>query len=236
MHDTAHLVDGPCAVTAIAAAHQAVVVRLTPAPPIMRERLPAGHTLVGLCGAAGSGKSTAGDILVDRHGFTSWAFAEPLRDMLAAMFEPAGIDHRWFTEPGLKEQPIPELGFTGRLLMQTLGTEWGRKLDPSLWVRLTSRALGLHDLPDSTPVHDRIVITDVRFPEEAEWIRRVGGHVVLVDRPQAVPVRQHESEAHYRRLEHTAVIDNSGGLEQLHAQVSHALMRIDMLDDLPLMP
>ena len=235
MHDTAHLVDGPCAVTAIAAAHQAVVVRLTPAPPIMRWRLPAGHTLVGLCGAAGSGKSTAGDILVDRHGFTSWAFAEPLRDMLSAAFEPAGIDHRWLTEPGLKEQRIPDMGPSGRELMQRFGT-CGRDIDPCFWVRLTSMALGLNDLPDSAPVHDRIVITDVRYPEEAAWIQALGGHVVLVDRPQAVPVRAHESEAHYRRLGHTAVIDNSGGLEQLHAQVSQALLHIDMLDDLPLMP
>ena len=234
--NTAHLHDGPTAVARLAAAQGASVVRLHHAPPTHRERLPAHHHLIGLCGAAGSGKSTVGAMLVQEHGFSSWAFAEPLRDMLAALFEAAGIDHAWMTEPGRKEQPIPELGLSARLLMQTLGTDWGRSLDPALWVRVTARALGLHDLPDSMPVHDRIVITDVRFPSEAAWIQALGGHVVLVDRPDVQPVRPHESEAHYLHLGHTATLDNSGGLEQLRAQVAILARHVHVVDALPLTP
>lgn len=174
--------------------------------------------LIGLTGLAGTGKDTVADRLCSAHGFERHAFAEPLRDMLTALLTGAGIDYAHLFERHLKEQPVPHIGISGRRLMQTLGTEWGRTLDPDLWVRTAAITLGLHDMPNSTPIHDRIVITDVRFPNEAAWIESLGGRVVRVTRP-APEVAAHVSEQHINQLPCTLAIDNTGTLADLHEQV-----------------
>jgi hypothetical protein len=175
--------------------------------------------LVALTGPAGSGKDTAAELLSERHGFERYAFADPIKDMLTALLVGAGLDYAYLFERRLKELPIPYIGHSGRRLMQTLGTEWGRAIDPDLWVNLAALQLGLHDLPRSAPIHDRIVITDLRFPNEAEWVRRMGGLVVRVVRD--VPaIAAHESEAHTRDMRADHEILNTGTLADLADQVA----------------
>lgn len=182
--------------------------------------------IIGLAGNAGTGKDTAAEYLQDWHGFHRFAFADPMRAMLDGLLDCCGIDHAWLYERSLKEEVIPELGCSYRHLAQTLGTEWARELiHPEFWVRTAAVALGLHDLPCSSPVHDRIVISDVRFPNEAEWITRMGGVVIRLHRPTP-GVRPHISEALLSDIEPWACIDNSGTLEQLEQQLAghvHAL-------------
>ena len=132
-----------------------------------------------------------------------------------ALLTGAGIDYAHLFERDLKELPVPGIGISGRRMMQTLGTEWGRSLDTQLWVRVAAVTLGLNDLPNSSPVHDRIVLTDVRFPNEAEWIRSLGGYIWRVVRP-APAVAEHVSEQHINQLPCDLSIHNSGTLEDLH--------------------
>ena len=175
--------------------------------------------LIGLTGLAGTGKDTAADRLCSAHGFERYALADPIRDMLMAMLVGAGIDYSYLFDRDLKERGVPHIGISGRRLMQTLGTEWGRALDPDLWVRLAAITLGLHGASPA-PVHDRIVITDVRFPNEAAWIESLGGRVVRVTRP-APAVAAHASEQHTTQLPCTLAIDNTGTLADLHEQVDN---------------
>jgi hypothetical protein len=177
--------------------------------------------LIGFMGPAGAGKSTAAGYLCDQHDFTVDAFAEPIRDMLTALLVSAGIDYAYLFEPGVKEQPIPGLGVSARQLMQTLG-DWGRSIDPDFWVKHAAMRLGLHDLPNSAPIHDRIALSDVRFPNEAEWIKRMGGQVVAVDRDTA-PVRDHASEQQFGLIEPDLRIDNTGDLFDLRLQLDEQL-------------
>ncbi len=167
--------------------------------------------LIGLCGAAGSGKSATADILCREYGFVAAAFADTLRDMLCAMLTDQGIDHAWVTEPRLKERPTPQLGVSGRQLMQTLG-DWGRGLDANWWVDALARRIGLAEgLPPGTaPVHDRIVITDVRYPNEAAWLRQRGGVLVHLSRDSAGPARPHSSEQHHATLGADVGLANHG--------------------------
>ena len=174
--------------------------------------------IIGLTGLAGAGKDTVADRLCAKYGFERHAFAEPIRDMLTALLTGAGIDYAHLFERDLKELPVPGIGISGRRMMQTLGTEWGRSLDTELWVRVAAVTLGLDDLPNSSPVHDRIVLTDVRFPNEAAWIRSLGGYTWRVVRP-APAVAEHVSEQHINQLPSDLSIDNSGTLEDLHDEV-----------------
>lgn len=180
--------------------------------------------IIGLTGRAGAGKDTMAAQLCEHHGFERYALAEPLRDMLTQLLTDAGIDHAWLFERPLKELPIPELGISGRRLMQTLGTGWGRGLREDFWLRLADLALGL----PAAPVHDRIVITDIRFPNEAAWIAAHQGLLVRVERPVA-PVAAHESEQHADTLPCWHVIDNSGTRGYLQDQVEALLHRVEAL-------
>ncbi len=153
-----------------------------------------GLALIGLTGLAGTGKDSAAQYLCEQYGFVQAAFADPIRSMVLQLLEEAGIDHAWATERRLKERPIPGLGVSARALMQTLGTEVGRALHPDLWVRHLRMRLGLDGQPSSAPVHDRIVLSDVRFGNEAAWLRARGGRLVRLHRDTAAGVRPHASE------------------------------------------
>jgi hypothetical protein len=175
--------------------------------------------IIGLTGLAGSGKDTVAKILVREHNFAGVAFADPIRAMLGALLFRVGADGSWMTDRELKERPTPVVGVSYRELAQTLGTEWGRAINPDFWVNIAGdrieRLIG---------AGCSIVISDVRFPNEVEWIRARGGEVWHIAREQVDPVREHVSEEHIAELPCDLVIDNSGTLEELAAHVNAALL------------
>ncbi len=144
--------------------------------------------LIAFTGHANCGKSTAAKMLVNQHGYTLVKFAGPLKQMLYAI----GLTTAEI-EGDLKEQPCLLLGgHTPRYAMQTLGTEWGRKLiSPNLWVNVAMD--GVHAVLDQG---GKVVIDDCRFPNEVEAIRLAGGTVVRIVRPDISPVNTHEAEHH----------------------------------------
>ena len=146
--------------------------------------------VIGLCGLAGAGKSTAARHLVERHGFVRRPFAALLKGMLRYLLHaqgvPAGEVDR-MVDGDLKEVPTRHLGGqTPRRAMQTLGTEWGRALAPDLWVEMWAASIvGL----------ERVVADDVRFDNEVAAVRALGGIVVEVRRPGIAPLAgAHASE------------------------------------------
>ena len=190
--------------------------------------MPDYHHIIGLTGYAGAGKTTVAGHLTAAHDFVEAAFADTLKDMLALMLGALDIDYAHLTEPHLKAKTIPQIGCSARHLMQTLGTEWGRRMIArDLWTRATAHRLGLHDLPRSAPVHDRIVITDVRFPDEADWLHRVGGILVRVHRPGLQHPMGHESEAHIAAMRPQHVILNDGSLASLRDQVDNLMHTLE---------
>ncbi len=169
--------------------------------------------IVGIAGKAGSGKDTVADYLVTMHGFTKVSFASTLKEMLrvCGFPEPADRDD--------KEKNIEGFDFSWRQAAQLLGTEWGRSLDPDLWVKIVERNL--------RRVSDRVVISDVRFENEAAMIRRQRhGMMLFLEGRQANlgAAAEHISE---KRLvpcwSKDILIDNHGDLYSTKLQVCAAL-------------
>lgn len=153
--------------------------------------------VIGLVGAAGAGKDSVASHLVDHYGFLQIALAEPINDMLATMLEHMSVDHAVLHERHLKERAFSSRwpGVTPRQLKQRLG-DWGRQIDPAWWVDMMAHRLGVNDLGEGHWIHDRIVVSDVRFPNEAMWVHGVArGVLVDVERPGLQPVLAHLSEA-----------------------------------------
>lgn len=141
--------------------------------------------IIGLCGPAGSGKTTIAKALVRDYGYTRRAFAHPLKAMIAAGF---GIEQEVLDGPKeVKALPLEVFGGkTLREVLQTLGTEWGRDMVcQDLWVRAWERSV----FPGGNYVCD-----DVRFIDEADAIRRQGGIVIRLHRTGAGITGDHPSE------------------------------------------
>lgn len=165
-------------------------------------------SLIGIAGKARSGKDTVASFLVAHLGGYVYSFADPIRRMIAQL----GIDMNDPYWKEHKEDIIPALGVSPRHMMQTLGTEWGREMiNQDLWVAIARQRL-LQSGPG-------MVIPDVRFNSEAEWIRKAGGRVVHLLRTDVVRVKEHSSEAGVTILPEDLVLLNNGSLEDLQFAV-----------------
>ena len=170
--------------------------------------------LIGLYShAPGSGKSTVAKMC---EGVT-FSFADPLRNFVACTLTSLG--HNGFDlVKNSKEQKIAGIGVTPRQMMQTLGTEWGRAcVHPDLWVMIAeSEAKNwLRSV--------NVTFDDVRFPNEVDMIRRLGGELWLVDRPGVVYEGSHASECALVDIIPDSIIKNFGDLRQLQKIVSDLL-------------
>ena len=124
--------------------------------------------LIGFAGKARSGKDTAGKYQGDKYRFVRYSFAQPLKDGAKAMFN--------LTDEQIenKEKVIEPWGRSPRELYQLLGTDVARSIDVRVWIKnaemFIKKRAGLS-----------VVITDVRFSNEAEWIRNQGGVVIYLE-------------------------------------------------------
>lgn len=179
--------------------------------------------LIGLTGAAGAGKDTVARMLVEAHGGRIAAFAGPLYDFVATI---TGIPAHRLADRAVKEAVIPWLGKSPRQLLQTLGTEWGRQsVSEDIWVRSLLERI--------KPWRDAgllVVVTDVRFDNEADAIADAGGEVWRVVRPGwrclTEDAQKHASEAGVSDRLVALTLTNDGTLDDLRAVISTGTMKV----------
>jgi len=122
--------------------------------------------LIGIHGPLNGGKDTAANYIQAKHPeqFGRYAFAQPIKQASIVMF---GFTKEQLEDRVLKETVDPFWDFTPRKAMQLLGTEYGRDLlRKDLWIK---RAELEHI--KNVKINRGTIITDVRFENEAEWIR-----------------------------------------------------------------
>lgn len=167
--------------------------------------------IIGITGKARAGKDTIASIIANYIGkehVMITGFAHPLKSFCKVIF--GWSDEHMYGK--LKDEIDPTWDIAPRLALQTLGTDWGRKLNDDVWVRYgLNRAIDALEIPVLTNVgkgamkgsfcfkiKKMVIFTDVRFPNEARAISELGinGRLIKIIRPK-VEIKegsQHESE------------------------------------------
>lgn len=122
--------------------------------------------LIGIHGPLNGGKDTAANYIQAKYSglFGRYAFAKPIKEACKIMF---GFSDEQLEDRVLKETVDPFWGFTPRRAMQLLGTEYGRDmLRKDVWIRRAEM-----ECQRNLTIDRGTIITDVRFENEAEWLR-----------------------------------------------------------------
>lgn len=183
--------------------------------------------IIGLVGFIGAGKGTVRDILVREHGYHGFAFADALKDAVATIFTwPRGLlEGDSNASRAFRERVDPwwshKLGYevTPRLILQKMGTEACRHgIADNIWIAALEKRI--HG-------YDDVVISDVRFPNEIDFVQSAGGIIVQVNRGNA-PTKEelskmHISETAWNYVVPDYIIDNDGSLQELKDKIKLVL-------------
>ena len=181
--------------------------------------------LIGLCGLKNSGKSTISKFLVQHYNFNEFAFADSLKRACIEIF---GLTNEQVFGSFQDKETIDDYwNVSPRVIMQTLGTLVRNlsKIIPNLnhvWIRKIHKKI--IELPKNT----NIVISDVRYNDEAEMIKKLGGIVIKIERKKINDQKDcHESEN--QQIISDFIIYNNSSIENLYLQIK----KIIMLDCVP---
>ena len=165
---------------------------------------------------------------------------------------------RYILEAKVNYQTAYKTEYTVRMLLQHFGTEVGRLIHRNFWVNALFADYNpkgfYHNIDDSTndyDVYPNWIITDVRFPNEAEAIKERGGFIIRINRDSPCEVcsltisekrgnacrevacprgrsdykGNHPSETSLDDYNFDYVIDNNGTIEELIEKVKEVLIK-----------
>lgn len=159
--------------------------------------------IIGFSGYVGSGKTSLAEYYIQNHGFKRLSFADKIREIMVVL----GVPMEVLRDPELKERPHPALcGRSPREAMETIGTKWGREMmHDQFWVQQFLLASNGKSL---------IVVDDVRFQNEVDTIKAMGGHTYRL----RVPGRQ-------PRVGTDFAVDKLEGVEDLTNDIGTTLLK-----------
>ncbi|MFG3710115.1 hypothetical protein [Micromonospora sp. NPDC047730] len=179
--------------------------------------------LVGIIGRKRAGKDTFAGRLVEAYGYRRFAFADALKeaalelDPIVTPLDTVQSSHRL-------SEVVELIGWEGakeyaevRRTLQRYGAAI-RRIDPDFWLRRVLAQAEANPAP--------VVITDVRYPNEAKAIRDRGGYLVRVFRPGQDDSDMHESETALDGYPADRLVLNNGTVDELLAKADAVASRL----------
>lgn len=167
--------------------------------------------IIGISGHKFSGKSTVARLLSEATGYEVRSFADKLKDVCCVL---SGCTREDLENYDFKENKlVPEYlkpyclnaqKPTFRAFLQHFGTDIMRSFSDNIWIDST---LG----NDS----DNVIVSDVRFLNEAKAIKDRGGIVIKVVRGGVVASDKHQSETLIDDIQADYTLFNNTTLEEL---------------------
>lgn len=183
--------------------------------------------IIALSGAAGCGKDTVANRLMETGAWGKYAFASPLKNGVSAMFNISMDD---IENPVIKNSPNYKFGRSIRYILQTIGTEFGRNLiADDVWLQLAKE-----NIEHQLKYVDNIVITDCRFENEADMIHAMGGEVIRIVRDNnphtaniaSNAIGNHASESGFPIDKCDHIIYNNRSLHEFEEEATSTIKQI----------
>lgn len=167
--------------------------------------------IIGLSGYARSGKDEIANILMQKYRFKRVAFADPIKEFVFRVNPILNDGRRLQSVVDSFGWEVTKSRSEARRMLQEVGVVARDMFGPNFWVDIALHRFNHH--------HDDVVISDVRFKNEFNTIKQLGGKVYRVSREHAVPVNNHISETELDNAVFDAMIENNGTLQDLEATV-----------------
>jgi len=157
----------------------------------------------------GAGKSCACEHLISKYGGTQISFAAPIYDIQRYAQKRCGF---------VQEKD--------RQFLQYVGTQWARNKEPDVWVRLAM---------ESTPTKGNSFMSDLRFPNEFEALKKNGWTCVKLLRNHQEERKGSGSHAHESEIaldvipndKWDVVLENTGTLEDFYKRLDNLVVKIN---------
>src|SRR4030043_230509 len=166
--------------------------------------------IIGITGKKQSGKDTVADYIIYKYpSFTRYRFADPLKNIICYL---TGWNIPDLENSEFKEAVDSKWGFSPRYALQQIGTEGFRKLlRDDFWVKVAEKYV--------IPKMD-YVISDIRFEDEAKFVRKRKGKIIHLRRFIAgLSVDKHLSEKGIAFKNNDIMITNDKTKEDLYKDI-----------------
>lgn len=173
--------------------------------------------LLGLVAPAGSGKDVAAGFLTVQHGYLRVGFADKLKAFVRAIDPAMAIAEKVLGSAELAKLNVP--GFRDRLI--EVGSAAREIIYEDIWID----AVDLH--VEQARALRPVVVTDVRYRNEARWLSECGGLLVAVDRAGTIA----ESDEMVYMMDHADFTLVNNGDETFGDEIASFVELIAGLDD-----
>jgi hypothetical protein len=177
--------------------------------------------LIGITGKIGSGKTTAANYLVSSCGFTEYTMAEPIKQ-IGTVF---GFTHNQLYGTQKEKLEIhPHWGVSGREFLQKIGTDMFRDLLPQVIPNMKiSKSVWCDIFRLKYNGQAPTVVSDIRFADEAQTIRDLGGVIIRIVRDEGYACSEHISETGQSEITHDFLINNNSDTKSLYSSIDSIL-------------
>jgi hypothetical protein len=173
--------------------------------------------VIGLVGCKNVGKTTVARMIKKKWNFPEYTFAEPIKEICKIAFL---LDDWQVNDQTGKETLDERWNTTPRKLLQTVGTNLFRDCyNTDHWLHHMDHKLDKTGCPF-------VVISDVRFQNEATLIKNRNGILIRISRDTQDIIDNHESEQGHEAIQVDDTISNNTSIKELQLKVDGMLEHI----------